>query len=227
MNTRRKSPVPMLLGIIFGIVLLLCTAGAMASDGSLQSAGTPKGAATGKRQHAPIVFRKRIDTASPSIGKPPAVQGGGVPGRGLPAPNHRPGYTLDREAGRIRFGDGATGARLPTGSSGISAGYRHGAGSAQPPKAGAGLAPHEVTHSVQQRGGVPPSVIRPRGGMALTPLDDPRLRDAAPRGGDTDATMQQLERQEALQAQQQTMQMMSNISKSANDTQKAIIDNMK
>ena len=153
MNTRRRSPVPMLLGIIFAIVLLLCTAGAMASDGSLKSAGAAKGAATGKRQHAPIVFTKRIDAASPSIARPPAVQGGGVPGKGLPALSRPPAYGLDREAGRIRFGDGATGARLPTGSAGIGATYRHGAGH------GAGLAPHEVTHSVQQRGAVPPQRV--------------------------------------------------------------------
>ena len=35
MYKRRKSPVPMLLGIIFGIVLVLCTVGAMAYHDTL------------------------------------------------------------------------------------------------------------------------------------------------------------------------------------------------
>lgn len=255
MYQHRKSPIPMLLGIIFGIVLCVCTLGAMA--GSTAGATTKtaprdaaSGLATGKRQHKPVSITKPVGKSPGLAGKLPALKGGGVPGKpgapvgpgvvrspragakgkmeelndlsqieqmdinaasaaplpkmpALPALPEPPAYGLDREAGKVGFGNGVTGARPPSGAGNVGATYRHGGGSAR----------HEIAHTVQQRSGV-----------MLTPLHDPRTVESPP--SDTGET-QKLDMQNALQAKQQSMQTMSNVLKATNDSQKAIINNQK
>lgn len=226
------------------LLIMVFASGAVQAEivGAAKGAGASTSAAAVMIQRAPA--KPAAISAAPMVPRP-ALPPAALPAARAPmkpVPRETRVYRLDADAGRIRFGDGVQGRVPPSGSGDLTATYRHGGGATAPAsgdvsmpggkpgrapaRPGPGLLPHEATHTVQQRPGVIPDNPQPGGGLVLTPLDDPRLHRPAP-GGDGDATMTQMDLQNAMQNQQRTMQILSNISKNAHDTQQAVIENMK
>ncbi len=200
--------------LTFAIAASLISAGAYAQFPAATKGGTSAtvGFPDVARLPNPPVAAKLVPMPMPApkiVVTPPVVTKQPVR---VPLPAASPAYKLDPEAGQVKFGDGSHGARPPSGAD-VASRYRRGGGTVKLP----------AVQNPRKLPAVQAPAMKP-GAMPLTPLDDPRL---SKKGAGKDASVEQLQLQDAMQNESRRFQTISNAAKAKSDSEKNAIDNMK